>query len=416
MEIGSKLRQARQRTGMTQEQVAREIHVSRQTISNWETGKSLPDVLSVIALSDLYLVTLDELLKGDANMLHHIEESTNAVKSRQRLGKWMETLSFLVIWAVCVAVFWLGGGEAGAMGYSILVLYWVLPLCTFVVSLVMGLDSSWKERQWWMLLYFGVGFMLVPYGTFSLANMVSTGTVHLRSGIHPYGMFYAMPGMCLGSAVRWAKTRKACPEDRRAPCGPSAWWGPQRRGAVQFALDRGCRTVSVYVPPFWGSGDCGPARGVGTFLFVAHCALGGLAALRAGWSLGGAPSGMKNAAPSRKNGCACLCLERPFCSALEWGRCWSPFPGQEACGPSAAFSGDAPAHVGHRRWIFCGSAEIFPLTTRFQVLYCLSHNCILPYQRGGGTGPVMPGNLGKAKEPCGLADQKVPIPAVYTER
>lgn len=226
MEIGSKLRQARQRTGMTQEQVAREIHVSRQTISNWETGKSLPDVLSVIALSDLYLVSLDELLKGDANMLHHIEESTNAVKSRQRLGKWMETLSFLVIWAVCVAVFWLGGGEAGAMGYSILVLYWVLPLCTFVVSLVMGLDSSWKERQWWMLLYFGVGFMLVPYGTFSLANMVSTGTVYLPEWEYiPYGMFYAMPGMCLGSAVRWAKTRKACPEDRRRPCGPSAWCG-----------------------------------------------------------------------------------------------------------------------------------------------------------------------------------------------
>ena len=41
MEIGSKLRQARQRTGMTQEQVAREIHASRQTISNWETGGSL---------------------------------------------------------------------------------------------------------------------------------------------------------------------------------------------------------------------------------------------------------------------------------------------------------------------------------------------------------------------------------------
>ena len=95
MEIGSKLRQARQRTGMTQEQVAREIHVSRQTISNWETGKSLPDVLSVIALSDLYLVSLDELLKGDANMLHHIEESTNAVKSRQRLGKWMANPVFL---------------------------------------------------------------------------------------------------------------------------------------------------------------------------------------------------------------------------------------------------------------------------------------------------------------------------------
>ncbi|MFQ6828834.1 MAG: hypothetical protein ACLRSY_03785 [Acutalibacter sp.] len=78
---------------MTQEQL---LANSRQPAdhSNWETVKSLPDVLSVIALSDLYLVGLDELLKGDANMLHHIEESTNAVKSRQRLGKWMETLSF----------------------------------------------------------------------------------------------------------------------------------------------------------------------------------------------------------------------------------------------------------------------------------------------------------------------------------
>ena len=299
MEIGSKLRQARQRTGMTQEQVAREIHVSRQTISNWETGKSLPDVLSVIALSDLYLVSLDELLKGDANMLHHIEESTNAVKSRQRLGKWMETLSFLVIWAVCVAVFWLGGGEAGAMGYSILVLYWVLPLCTFVVSLVMGLDSSWKERQWWMLLYFGVGFMLVPYGTFSLANMVSTGTVYLPEWEYiPYGMFYAMPGMCLGSAVRWAKTRKACPEDRRRPLWTFGLvWGLS--AAALFSLPL-IEVAALFLSMFLPFGEVAIAAlrgGVGAFLFVAHCALGGLAALRAGWSLGGAPQWQEKRGP-----------------------------------------------------------------------------------------------------------------------
>ena len=40
MEIGEKLRTARQRIGMTQEQVGQAIHVSRQTISNWETGVS----------------------------------------------------------------------------------------------------------------------------------------------------------------------------------------------------------------------------------------------------------------------------------------------------------------------------------------------------------------------------------------
>ena len=289
MEIGSKLRQARQKTGMTQEQVAREIHVSRQTISNWETGKSLPDVLSVIALSDLYSVSLDELLKGDANMLHHIEESTNMVKSRQRLGKWIETLSFLVIWAVCVAVFWLGGGEAGAMGYSILVLYWVLPLCTFVVSLVMGLDPYWKERQWWLLLYFGVGYMLVPYGTFSMANMVSTGTVHLPEWEYIlYGMFYAVPGMCLGSAVRWAKARKSFPGDRRRPLWTFGLvWGFS--AAALFSLPL-IEVIALFLSMLFPYGEVEIASlrgGAGTFLFVLHCVLGGLAALWTGWTLGG---------------------------------------------------------------------------------------------------------------------------------
>ena len=277
MEIGSKLRQARQRTGMTQSRLLGRFTSAGRPFPTGRRENPCQMCSNRYTYSDLYLVSLDELLKGDANMLHHIEESTNAVKSRQRLGKWMETLSFLVIWAVCVAVFWLGGGEAGAMGYSILVLYWVLPLCTFVVSLVMGLDSSWKERQWWMLLYFGVGFMLVPYGTFSLANMVSTETVHLPEWEYiPYGMFYAMPGMCLGSAVRWAKSPKGLPGGPPPPpvdLRPGV--GPQRRGAVQFALDRGCRTVSVYVPPFWGSGDCGPARGSGNISVCCPLRLGG---------------------------------------------------------------------------------------------------------------------------------------------
>lgn len=339
MEIGSKLRQARQRTGMTQEQVAREIHVSRQTISNWETGKSLPDVLSVIALSDLYLVSLDELLKGDANMLHHIEESTNAVKSRQRLGKWMETLSFLVIWAVCVAVFWLGGGEAGAMGYSILVLYWVLPLCTFVVSLVMGLDSSWKERQWWMLLYFGVGFMLVPYGTFSLANMVSTGTVYLPEWEYiPYGMFYAMPGMCLGSAVRWAKTRKACPEDRRRPLWTFGLvWGLSAAALFSLPLiDVAALFLSMFLP--FGEVAIAVLRGgVGAFLFVAHCALGGLAALRAGWSLGGAPQWQEKRGPFPKKWMCLPLFGAAFLLSAGVGALLVPFSWARSLWPLSCF-------------------------------------------------------------------------------
>ena len=85
MEIGKKLKNARIEAGLTQEKAAEKIDVSRQTISNWENEKSYPDIISVIALSDLYSVSLDELLKGDQKMAEHLEQSTNVVKSNKKL-------------------------------------------------------------------------------------------------------------------------------------------------------------------------------------------------------------------------------------------------------------------------------------------------------------------------------------------
>lgn len=85
MEIGKKLKNARIEAGLTQEKAAEKIDVSSQTISNWENEKSYPDIISVIALSDLYSVNLDELLKGDQKMAEHLEESTNVVKSNKKL-------------------------------------------------------------------------------------------------------------------------------------------------------------------------------------------------------------------------------------------------------------------------------------------------------------------------------------------
>lgn len=85
MEIGKKLKSTRLQKGFTQEAVAEKIQVSRQTISNWENEKSYPDIVSVINLSNLYEISLDELLKGDERMLEHLEESTNIVKSNKKL-------------------------------------------------------------------------------------------------------------------------------------------------------------------------------------------------------------------------------------------------------------------------------------------------------------------------------------------
>lgn len=97
MEIGSKLKNARTKAGLTQEKVAEEISVSRQTVSNWENEKSYPDIISVIKLSDLYDISLDILLKGDDDMMKHLEESTDVVSSNKKLLTAIGINAFLVV-------------------------------------------------------------------------------------------------------------------------------------------------------------------------------------------------------------------------------------------------------------------------------------------------------------------------------
>ena len=88
MEIKDMIKKARTERAFTQEQAAETLLVSRQTISNWETGKSLPDIVSVIKMSELYQTSLDELLKGDPAMLQKIEKDAKLVKAQKSIFKY----------------------------------------------------------------------------------------------------------------------------------------------------------------------------------------------------------------------------------------------------------------------------------------------------------------------------------------
>ena len=88
MDIGVKIKNARIKANLTQEQAAETLGVSRQTISNWENEKTYPDIVSVVKMSDLYDISLDRLLKEEkpvSDYLDYLEESTNVVKSNQKL-------------------------------------------------------------------------------------------------------------------------------------------------------------------------------------------------------------------------------------------------------------------------------------------------------------------------------------------
>ena len=75
---------ARIEAGLTQEMAAEKKSMfPARLFPIGKMKKSYPDIISVIALSDLYSVSLDELLKGDQKMAEHLEESTNVVKSNK---------------------------------------------------------------------------------------------------------------------------------------------------------------------------------------------------------------------------------------------------------------------------------------------------------------------------------------------
>lgn len=66
--FGEKLKKCRMERDWSQEQLANELHVSRQAVYKWETNKSYPDIENLIRISDLFNITIDELIRGDKQM------------------------------------------------------------------------------------------------------------------------------------------------------------------------------------------------------------------------------------------------------------------------------------------------------------------------------------------------------------
>ena len=83
MEFNEKLQQLRKRKGMTQEELAEVLYVSRTAVSKWESGRGYPNIDSLKAIATFFHVTIDELLSGD-ELLTLAQEERQQGESRQR--------------------------------------------------------------------------------------------------------------------------------------------------------------------------------------------------------------------------------------------------------------------------------------------------------------------------------------------
>lgn len=96
MELGSQIKKYRDELSLSQDALAEKLYVSRQTISNWENDKSYPDVKSLLLLSEVFQTSVDNLIKGDVEIMR---EQVNAEDRRdlEKVGKVYGVLLFTMI-------------------------------------------------------------------------------------------------------------------------------------------------------------------------------------------------------------------------------------------------------------------------------------------------------------------------------
>lgn len=107
MEVNMQIRKYRTELNLSQEELAEKVFVTRQTISNWETSKSYPDIHSLLLLSSLFNVSLDQLIKGDVEIMKEEIERTE-IKKMSRYGVVYSVLLVLTIISAVPLAMWLG--------------------------------------------------------------------------------------------------------------------------------------------------------------------------------------------------------------------------------------------------------------------------------------------------------------------
>ena len=95
MDVGERIKKYREKQNLSQDELALKIFVSRQTISNWETNKSYPDIKSLIMLSNIFNVSLDDFVKRDIEKMRK-SVTQEEIKKFNKLGT-IFTLELIVL-------------------------------------------------------------------------------------------------------------------------------------------------------------------------------------------------------------------------------------------------------------------------------------------------------------------------------
>jgi len=121
MNFADNLKNVRHQQGMTQADVATELHVSRKTISSWENGRTYPDILTLVKLGDIYQISLDRLMKEDLGMAQHYQHQEKVSRRNDRVVEVTLYANIALLFLVYILLFLPGHTLATIAGGLLLI-------------------------------------------------------------------------------------------------------------------------------------------------------------------------------------------------------------------------------------------------------------------------------------------------------
>ncbi|MGE7725665.1 helix-turn-helix transcriptional regulator [Bacillus cereus] len=142
MIFSERLKEEREKRNWSQHDLAEKLHVSRQSVSKWETGKNYPSIEIIIHLSDLFGITIDELLRSDEELTQKVIEDSKQLA----YPKWKVFLDSLFIIGVFLfiakIVVWMLNKFAGASITIVADAPYVMNLLPLVFMIIGGIGSD----------------------------------------------------------------------------------------------------------------------------------------------------------------------------------------------------------------------------------------------------------------------------------
>ena len=123
MELNEQIKKYRTEMNLSQEELAEKIYVTRQSVSNWENGKTYPDIHSLLLLSSLFGISLDQLVKGDIEIMKKEIKEAEIIKMKSYGRTYTLMLIATAVSAVPLSM-WLGVWAFIPWG-----IIWAISLC-----------------------------------------------------------------------------------------------------------------------------------------------------------------------------------------------------------------------------------------------------------------------------------------------